>query len=489
MANGRLLLPVCWDAGRDPGRGTGGRWPNRGCPAHKALPFAASAVAAIAALAAAGDLACASGFALREQSVSAQGNAFAGATAAAEDPTYMFFNPAALALQPASQVVTAATWLAPSWKLKGKSASTLAGTPITGGNGGSDVSDDVLLPAFYGVVAIDNPLPIGRNLRFGLGVNAPFGLETDYNQGWLGRYQALQSKLQTININPAVALEVLDRLSLGAGLQVQYVSAELSNAIDFGSIGATIPALAPIAQPTQQDGRARVEGSDWGVGYTLGAVYKPWDGTRLGIGYRSHIRHELKGDARFRFDDAGIGQAISAATGAFSKTGVRTKLDLPESVSIGASQALGRRWTLLGEAAWTRWSRFDRLTIRFGNPAQPDSVTEEEWRDTWFFALGATYQARDDLVLRIGAAYDQSPVPNKTRTPRVPDQDRYWLSLGATYQAAKNLTISAGYTHIFLDDGSINLRAADTGNAARGSLAANVEAAIDLFGVQAQWRF
>lgn len=436
-----------------------------------------------------GDAARASGFALKEQSVTAQGNAFAGASATAEDASAMFFNPAALALLPASQLTAAATWIAPSYKFKAKGASTLAGTPITGGNGGSDVGDDVLLPAAYGVVAIDDPLPFGRNLRFGLGVNVPFGLETDYNQGWIGRYHALQSKLKTINLNPAVALEVLDRLSLGAGLQVQYVSAELSNAVDFGSIGEGIPALAPIAVPTQQDGKARVEGSDWGVGYTLGALYQPWDGTRIGVGYRSHIRHELKGDARFRFDDAGVGQAISAASGAFTKTSVRTKLDLPETVSIGAAQALGRGWTLLGEAAWTRWSRFDELKIRFGNPAQPDSITEEQWNDTWFFALGATYQARDDLLLRFGAAYDQSPVPNSKRTPRVPDQDRFWLSVGATYQPAKTVSVSAGYTHIFLDDSSINLRAADTGNAGRGDLSADIDAGIDLFGVQVQWRF
>lgn len=455
-------------------------------PAGRALGGAAAALWAVVA---GGGAAQASGFALREQSVSAQGSAFAGATAAAEDAGHMFFNPAALALQPSSQAVKMATWIAPSWKFKAKGASTGAGTPIGGGNGGSDVGDDVILPALYGMIAIDDPLPFGRNLRFGLGVTVPFGLETDYNPGWVGRYHALQSKLKTINLNPAVALEVLEGLSLGAGLQVQYISAELSNAIDFGSLGAGIPALAPVAQPTLQDGKGRIEGSDWGVGYTLGAIYQPWAGTRLGVGYRSHVRHELDGDARFRFDAAGVGRAISAATGAFTKTGVSARLELPETVSFGIRQALGDRWAVMGEAAWTRWSRFDELRIRFDNPAQPDSVTEEDWNDTWFFALGASYQVRDDLSLRAGVAYDQSPVPNRTRTPRVPDQDRIWLSIGASYRPAAHVTLSAGYTHIFLDDGSINLRAGDPGNAARGNLSADVDAGIDLLGIQAQVRF
>ncbi len=446
-------------------------------------------VAGAAVLAAISEEGRASGFALREQSVTAQGSAFAGATAAAEDASVMFFNPAALTALAKSQTIAGATWIAPQWKFKAKDASTLAGVPITGGNGGNDVGDDVLLPAVYGMIAIDDPLPVGRNLRFGLGVNAPFGLETDYSPGWIGRYHALQSKLKTININPAVALEVVDGVSIGAGLQVNYIDAELSNAIDFGSIGAGIPALAAIAQPTLQDGKGRVEGSDWGVGYTLGLLYQPWDGTRLGVGYRSHIRHELKGDARFRFDDAGVGQAISTASGAFTKTNASTKVDLPETVSIGAYQALGARWAVMGEAAWTRWSRFDALKIRFDNTAQPDSITEEDWNDTWFFALGASYRARDDLVLRFGAAYDQSPIPNAKRTPRVPDTDRYWLSIGATYQPLETISFSAGYTHIFLDDASIHLQADSPGNAARGNLAADVDAGIDLFGVQVQWRF
>jgi len=426
----------------------------------------------------------ASAFALREQSVTAQGNAFAGATAAAEDPSYMFFNPAALARLQGHQIVTSSTFIRPVIKFDGKGASTAGGAPISGGNGGGDVADDVVLPAVYAMVDLGDSLGIVDNLKIGLGINAPFGLETDYENGWAGRYHALQSKLKTININPVVAFELIEGVSFGAGLQAEYADAELSNAIDFGTIGQAFGGT-----PTQQDGKGRVEGDDWAFGYTLGVLIEPWRGTRFGVGYRSSLNHELEGDARFRFDQAGIGQAVSGATGAFTPTGTEAKLKTPETVSLGAYHNISDQWAVMGEATWTRWSRFDELKIRFDNPNQPDSITEEEWDDTWFFALGATYRPSEPWTLRFGVAYDQSPVPNSTRTPRVPDDKRYWISIGATYQPNDALKFGVGYTHIFVEDASINLSATDQGNSLRGNLSGQADTSIDLLGLQVQYIF
>jgi long-chain fatty acid transport protein len=433
--------------------------------------------------------ALASGFALREQSASALGNAFAGATAGAEDPSYMFFNPAALARQRGSQAILVATYVAPVNRFDGKDAQTAAGVPIEGGDGSGDVTDDAVLPALYAVWDVGELLGAVDDLKLGLGINVPFGLETDYDPGWLGRYHALQSKLKTINVNPVVAFDVVEGVSVGAGLQVQYASAELSNAIDFGTLAAGVPALAPVADPTRQDGRGRVEGDDIAYGYTLGLLVEPWQGTRFGVGYRSALRHELDGDARFRFDQDGVGRAISGATGAFTSTGASAKLNLPETLSFGVHHDLDERWSITGEAAWTRWSRFDELRIRFDNPAQPDSVTEEEWNDTWFFALGATWRPSEDWDVRFGVAYDQSPIPNAKRTPRVPGNDRYWISIGASYRPSPGFALSLGYTHIFVEDASVKLAAGDPGNGLRGDLAGDIETSIDLFGAQLRYVF
>ncbi len=260
----------------------------------------------------------AAGFALKEQSTAAQGNAFAGATAGADDLSYMFFNPAAAARQSGSQVVAVGSYIMPRAELRDgtASAATPVGTvPIRGGNGGNDIAEDKLLPAFY---AMWEATP---DLKLALGVNAPFGLETDYNEGWIGRYHALNSRLRTINFNPVVAYRVHDLLSVGAGLQVQYIDARLTNAIDFGTIG--LAGGIGFAAPTAQDGRAKVTGDNLGVGFNAGLIAEPLEGTRIGVAYRSHVRHDIDGDADFTLDAAGVGAALQAATGAFVRTSAR----------------------------------------------------------------------------------------------------------------------------------------------------------------------
>ncbi len=329
---------------------------------------------------------------------------------------------------------------------------------------------------------------LGR-FRFGLAVTVPFGLETNYEDGWSGRYHALQSKLQTVNFAPTVAWNVIDGLSLAGGLQAQYAKTELSNAIDFGSLGAAIPALAPFSIPTQQDGRVRFQASGWGFGWTLGALYEPWHGTRVGLGYRSSVRHKLEGQARFRLDSAGIGAAISNATGAFQKTRATAVLETPETLTFGVYHELDDRWALMADVAWTRWSRIDEFRVKFDNPAQPDAVTEADWQDTVYVAAGVTFRPAPPWTLRAGFAYDESPVPNRTRTPRVPDSDRYWLSFGASYQPTQSINLSLGYAHIFGTDASVKLAADAQGNAESGNLSGDVDASADIVGLQLRITF
>lgn len=427
------------------------------------------------------------GFALKEQSATGLGSAFAGQAAGGEDISAMFVNPAAITRQSGNRISLLATHVMPQVQFRDGSASTVTGAAIGGGNGGSDVADDVTLPAAYALWDLDQSFALGHKLRLGLGINVPFGLETDYNDGWVGRYHALRSKLATLNINPVLAFEVVPGLSLGAGAQFQYADATLTNAVDFGTIGAL--AGIPFAVPAEQDGRARVSGDDWGYGFTLGALLEPWAGSRFGVGYRSAVKHRLSGRGSFRLDREGVGSTLSAASGAFTNTDAEADLTTPESLTIGATQDLGAGWSASAEAQWTRWSRFDDLTIEFANPAQPESFTDEDWEDVWFFAAGLTWKPTDAWAFRAGYAYDQSPVPRRTATPRIPDTDRHWLAIGASYRPAPTVLLAAGYTHIFLRDGEIDLSAAGTGETFRGNLNGRTRSAIDMVSLQVEWRF
>src|SRR5450830_334633 len=157
----------------------------------------------------------AAGFALAEQSSSGLGNAFAGGAASAEDASTVFFNPAGMSRLSGKQIAVAVHDITPSAKFSGTGAS---GTDMGGDAGGS-----TFVPNAYFTMEMQ------PNLKMGVGVNAPFGLQTEYDAAWVGRYQAIKSKIKTINVNPSIAYQVNDALSVGAGLDYQHISGELSS--------------------------------------------------------------------------------------------------------------------------------------------------------------------------------------------------------------------------------------------------------------------
>lgn len=424
----------------------------------------------------------AAGFAIREQSATAQGNAFAGATAGAEDPSYMFFNPAALAYQKGVQAVVLGNLVRPVIRLEDSRGSTVTGDRIGGTSSDSDVGEDAVIPALYGSVELS------PEWYAGLAVTVPFGLSTDYADGWRGRYHALHSAVKTVNINPAVAWRPVQWLSLGGGVQAQYFDAELTSALDFGTIGAA--AGVPGAVPTRQDGRVQVKGDDLAFGWNAGAIVEtPVKGLRLGVAYRSEIEHRLTGEGDFTVDDDGIGSALSGVTGRFRDTGVSADLTTPGMLSFGFHQTIDEEWSLQGELAWTSWSSFDELVVRFDNDAESPSRTDQRWNDVWFAALGATWRPDPRLALRAGVAYDQSPTTDFHRTPRIADGDRYWVAAGASWRMKDWLSVDASWAHVFMDDTKVKQDTGGTGNTFRGNLDASYETHIDLFAVSARLRF
>ena len=425
---------------------------------------------------ASGPAAHAAGFALKEQSASAQGNAFAGATAGAEDVSYMFFNPAALGRLEGSQALATASLIIPNSEVTGADGTTVLGAPIAGTTTLEDIGVSEVVPAFYVMTTLIEPV------RFGLGVNVPYGLETNYPDGWVGRYHAINSRLRSVNINPTVALPLSFngmRATFGAGLQAQYLEADLSNAIDLNTVSQ-----AGGGPPVPVDGRVQVKGDDWGFGFTAGALLEFSPSTRLGVAYRSGLDQTLRGDADFTLP-AAVGGAFGPL---FTDTDASASVDLPATASIGLYSEVGYGWAVMGDVAWTNWSVFDELTVEFDNPAQPDSTTTENWNDSLFLALGASYQPRDDLTLRLGVAHDQTPIEASFRTPRIPGNDRYWGSIGLTWQPLDAIGLDLAYTYIYVEDSEVRLTAAGE-NQLRGGLNAAYDNDIHLLSIAAKVRF
>ncbi len=427
----------------------------------------------------------ASGFQIREQSATVVANATAGASALAEDVTYMNYNPASIGFISGTAIAAPRNVILPTFDVENASADPV-GAPGSGAYGNNE-SQDGGTTAFVPALAMKTELR--PDLDLGLSITAPWGLATEYDDDWAGRFHAVETELTTININPVLALRVSPRLTIAGGIQAQYADATLSNKVDYGLAGAA--AGFGTTPASGIEGLAPLEGDDWAFGFNLGAIFELSERTRVGVAYRSKIEHEVGGDAEFEADNATAAATLAGFQSAnvFSNPSATADLNLPAVLSVGASHAIDDRLTLLGEVSWTQWSEFEELVVEFEDNT-PDSTTTYDWDDTFMVAAGANYALDDRWTLRGGIGYDESPSPDATRTPRVPDNDRTWLSIGASFEPTPNLTLSGSYVHIFVDDGTINLEATPGGeNESRGNLRADTSASVDIIALQASYRF
>ncbi|WP_081702860.1 OmpP1/FadL family transporter [Desulfuromonas sp. TF] len=429
------------------------------------------------------------GFAIIEQSVSGLGNAFAGGAASAEDATTVYFNPAGLTRLKGQQAIAGLHVIVPSAKFEKENASNALGQPISGGNGG-DAGETGIVPNFFYSANLDNGWSLG------LGVTAPFGLVTEYDKTWVGRYHGVKSDVMTININPSVAYKVNDRLSLGAGVSAQYVDVNLTSMVDFGlaafqSSGGN-PALLPIVSNPDADVYADLTADDWGYGFNLGVLYEFDDDSRIGLAYRSRIDHTVEGEGDFSLQNPAFLSAVglqAAAQAAFPDQDVKGDITLPASASLSVFHRINPQWAVMADVLWTEWSTFDWLVIEFDG-GLADSVTAENWDDSWRYAVGATYSPNEKLDLRLGLAYDETPVPSaKYRTPRIPCEDRIWTSIGVGYQIGERMKIDFAYAHLFVKDSKIDKSTADAENLSRGNLQGEYENEVDIASIQLAYSF
>lgn len=421
--------------------------------------------------------AIASGFALIEQGVSGLGNAYAGGAAIAQDATTIFFNPAGMTKLP-SQMETAVHVIIPSFKFKNEGSTHATGALLLGSNGGE-----------AGVVKVSPNLyfvkKIGDQLAFGIGINSPFGLMTQYDRGWVGRYHAIKSDLMVLNANPSLAYKFNEQFSVGAGLNLSYVKAELTNAIDFGTIGFGLPGLLPQGN----DGFAELKGDTWGIGWNIGFLYEFTKSTRIGISYRSTVSYKLKGDAEFSHVPASF-QAVPALRNLFRNCDITARLKTPDSLSISLYHSFSPQWAAMGDITWTNWRTFDELRIRFENQSQPNSVMTTDWKDVLRLSLGGTFTPSKTWIFRFGTAYDQAPTPSKRLiTARIPDNDRFWLACGAGYNLTDTLTVNVGYAHLFIGDTKITKSVLNPEDRLRGGLHGTYKGHVDIISAELKWAF
>lgn len=432
-------------------------------------------------------------FGIAEQSALGIGNAFAGGAASAEDASTVWFNPAGMTRIKGNQLVLGAHFIAPSFDFHDEGSTTGLGTPIT-----ADTSNDgarfAIVPNFYYVHSLNNELKVG------IGINSPLGMATKYNNDWSGKDQAIESEIITVNVNPSIAWKATTNLSLGLGISIQYIDATLNNKIDFTTVcystSYTASTCGGIPGSATNDGFAQLEGNDISFGVNLGALYQFTEQTRVGLAYRSEVRHELEGDAGFTLpptvsSDMTIipaGPAVGAPigpvlAGVFADSSINTQPDMPASASLSIHHQWNDRVAIMADATWVGWSSVPELAIFYDNPSKTPSIEELKLKDNIRLSIGATYTADGPWTYRTGLAYDEGAATDQhSRSSRFPDNDRYWLTAGVSYQLSASASIDAGYAHLFVPDTKID-RLGATGETLSGSY----ESDADILSIQLRW--
>jgi long-chain fatty acid transport protein len=450
--------------------------------AARPLALAALSVAILGTLVP--SIANASAFQLKENSAQGLGRAYAGSATAGGDVSVVANNPAAMSDLKGTYLQADVTAINFSTKFNG-SAHDALGRPIGGGDGG-DAGTTLPVPAFFFATQVSD------RVHLGAGFTVPFGFQTEYDKNWVGRYNTVKSKFQSLDATLSGSFDVTDNFSLGASFIAQKTSAELSNAINFNMVGlgliqqaAAAGAISlPMAQalsaqvgavvPPGSDGFARITGNSWAYGWQLGGYWKLTPQDKLAINYRSRISHTLHGTANYQVPDNVVALLSNPAVapllgGGMPFTHTRGTAGFTTPATATASYWHQEEKFGLGvDVAWTKWSSFKQLRVTYDNPVQPPSEQDFNWKNSWYASFGGDYYLNDKVTLRAGVAYDTTPTDAAFREPRVPDESRKLATVGIGYKASDHFEINASYAHIFVNKAHMNGAVSPTGDVLTG---------------------
>lgn len=405
-------------------------------------------------------------FQLFEQDGASPGNDHAGYAAIAEDASTAFYNPAGIVRFKNQQLVFAGNAVATDFKYNGTVAvNTLGNTPQpTVAQGGGFA----FLPAMHYVA------PLTERLGFGFSVDVPFGLRTNYGYTSLVKYASTQSSVTVVDISPSFAYLVTDKGSIGAGLDIQKMYAE------FDSVGVIDVGFPDEATSTNK-------ASDTAAGYHLGALYQFSKDTRLGLSYHSKVVHHLSGSSLFS------GQLATDLNGVAFSSHANTNVTLPPYTALSFYKRVHPEFAFMASAIYTQWNVMQSLVLNnlsgvLGTaPNQTIQVTIPEfYRNTWNLSVGGNYYPTDQIIIRSGIGYDQTPTTGAFRTVALPDNNRYVIALGGHYQATKTIGLDLNWMHLFVGQTRVNPPPQVTGDQVT-TVNGTAKGGADVLGGQITW--
>ncbi len=344
----------------------------------------------------------------QDATAAAMGNCF---TSIADNGSAVFYNPAGINQLEGTQLRTGFNLVFPDTSFRGAESGKR-----------TDAENDMsTLMTGYITHKVNDKVSIGG------GIFTPFGMVSEWTSQWEGATVSYYSDMRTFCVNPVVSIQVHPRLSLAVGIDYLYSDFKIRRVIDPNQM-IGLPLGIPL-------GKITLDGFDDTWGYNLGLLFHINDRWKLGVAYRSSLKLEFDGHAHYHLPP--VLQAL------YPPTDISPRIELPPTVSADISVRMWERWIFSTGMLWTGWSVYDELAPKFRDNLfiPPDMrISPQDWRDVFAFNVGVQYQLNSTWVFRGGYIFDQSPVPEHTLGPMVPDRDGHLLSLGVGY-TKDNLTI------------------------------------------------
>jgi long-chain fatty acid transport protein len=435
----------------------------------------------------------AAAFQLYEQDGASVGDYHAGRAAQANDASTVFYNPAGIIRLKNQQLVIGDVGVFSDLKYRGTTSVgahllNVPNPPVIPYPSATNLNTVAQGGAFSQIPDFYYVAPVNQYFGFGLSLNVPFGLRTDYGRDSALRYAATKSEIQVVDLSPAFGVKIYQGLSVGAGLDLQRMGAEFDQ-------------MAYAGAGSDSYGTNKGWSTAWG--YHLGALYQFLPTSRVGLTYNSQVVHHIRGTSRFTGPIANFALGVPLGNPATIYSGeANAHVTLPPYTTLSGFHQLNSRWALMGSVIYTQWSVIQNLTLKdiaaanavltpFGALPLPSTALTvnlpTHYRNVWNFSVGSEYYATDKITLRGGVGYDQTPVKNYYRDARIPDKDRYAIALGTHFQATKTIGVDLGWTHLFMAGlARVNPPPEVTG-AQVVTTNGNVQASADVFGAQLTW--
>lgn len=414
--------------------------------------------------------AAAQGFTLNELGSCAVARGYAVTSTPCKDASNIYWNPAALTMLNGLSVYGGVA----SIDVNGKFTQDTTGTVYPG-----------VPPTAYSPHLFINWTNRSTSMPIAVGVGAyvPYGLTSQWNEDFPGRFFAQKGALRSIYIQPNIAIGLGRSWSVGGGPVFGHSTIELRQSVDLSSepTGTTLPNGAPVTfamlgiAPGTEFARGRVKGSANKVGFNVGLHGEIGDVLHVGVRYLSKMNFEYK-DADATFTAVPTGLTLTASNPLNLPTGTPVDAVVASQFTSGALQnqtatvvGLVHPWqlqfgvgftgiantTLSFDVMRTGWKDFQTVNLTFSNAATPGLILNSAYQDNWAYRAGIEYRIsgstiglKNGLALRGGFSAAETPVPGEAVTPLLPDMRRRNWSAGLGLPLGDVLSVDAAYLRV-----------------------------------------